>query len=516
MRSLGLLFVVFLSALTSAQTLSTAHDGIPDSWKTNGIDVTIDGAKQHLDLKSEGASVNHKDIFVWVAWMEDATHTHKPTDDAMSMIRAAFANAPVKNPDNTTGISLHILFAPKALQEQEILGTSNPVTDDYDWTEFNKIKQTAFPPELNGVFFFCIFAHLVDSAHHSGITKTIPGRDFIVSLGGTRTAVGTLHEQAGTFMHELGHALGLRHGGGEDLPGYKPDYISVMNYSFQFDGIPISGISGNMDYSRFELNAVETNLSETVGLSADPNLAKYGTYYFCEQDPTLAKSTESIVGETDWNCDGKFDASVSTDINADGTRTTLNGFNDWQHITLGSSPAAAGAIPHFTMKLTDEMTPEQADRLPVLPVTGVAVEMSGRAVKISWHRIPLRRVLGYQIFRRSESGGPPEEVGSTTERTFTDSNLAPGKYDYTVTAAFLPHSRVENEKHLSSLFSGLKLKIEALSEVYAEGGKTATYGEPVTDKQKIQDFGKRGMRVLPDQSLLLRTIPSRPIRIEVK
>jgi hypothetical protein len=222
------------------------------------------------------------------------------------------------------------------------------------------------------------------------------------------------------------------------------------------------------------------------------------------------------VGETDWNCDGKFDASVSTDINADGTRTTLNGFNDWQHITLGSSPAAAGAIPHFTMKLTDEMTPEQADRLPVLPVTGVAVEMSGRAVKISWHRIPLRRVLGYQIFRRSESGGPPEEVGSTTERTFTDSNLAPGKYDYTVTAAFLPHSRVENEKHLSSLFSGLKLKIEALSEVYAEGGKTATYGEPVTDKQKIQDFGKRGMRVLPDQSLLLRTIPSRPIRIEVK
>ena len=37
-------------------------------------------------------------------------------------------------------------------------------------------------------------------------------------------------------MHELGHNLGLRHGG-DDLPNFKPNYLSVMNYSFQLTGL---------------------------------------------------------------------------------------------------------------------------------------------------------------------------------------------------------------------------------------------------------------------------------------
>ena len=38
-------------------------------------------------------------------------------------------------------------------------------------------------------------------------------------------------------MHELGHTLGLRHGGDEDEAA-KPNYFSVMNYLYQISGLP--------------------------------------------------------------------------------------------------------------------------------------------------------------------------------------------------------------------------------------------------------------------------------------
>jgi hypothetical protein len=59
-------------------------------------------------------------------------------------------------------------------------------------------------------------------------------------MGGGR-AVGTClvpatcwaQLQARAFMHELGHALGLKHGGQDDVND-KPNHFSVMNYWYQF------------------------------------------------------------------------------------------------------------------------------------------------------------------------------------------------------------------------------------------------------------------------------------------
>jgi len=127
--------------------------------------------------------------------------------------------------------------------------------------------------------------------------------------------------------------------------------------------------------------------------------------------------------------------------------------------------------------------------------------------------------LGYRVLRGSTGGGPAEEIGSTAEHQFVDSNVAPGKYEYRIIAAFLPHSRVEYEKRLRSQLSELKFKIQALSEIYGEGGRTASYGEPVTDKRKIEELSKyRGKQIPPSQtpSLLLQTIPSRPVRVEIQ
>ncbi|MBX2798409.1 MAG: hypothetical protein KTR31_12085 [Myxococcales bacterium] len=50
------------------------------------------------------------------------------------------------------------------------------------------------------------------------------------------TLAGNQREFVGTFLHELGHRLGLGHGGGDGVNN-KPNYISVMSYSYQF-GVP--------------------------------------------------------------------------------------------------------------------------------------------------------------------------------------------------------------------------------------------------------------------------------------
>src|SRR6185295_10405450 len=68
--------------------------------------------------------------------------------------------------------------------------------------------------------------------------------------------------QARTFMHELGHSLGLQHGGLDEV-NYKPNHFSVMNYMYQVyrnkNPIPL-------DYGRVATTLDETSLDETVGI----------------------------------------------------------------------------------------------------------------------------------------------------------------------------------------------------------------------------------------------------------
>ena len=86
------------------------------------------------------------------------------------------------------------------------------------------------------------------------------GNDFIVSLGcgfggsdPSGGSIGTVDEQSGTFMHELGHNLNLGHGGLATLAigsanynmNCKPNYLSVMNYARQMPNAVLDAALGS-------------------------------------------------------------------------------------------------------------------------------------------------------------------------------------------------------------------------------------------------------------------------------
>jgi hypothetical protein len=213
----------------------------------------------------------------------------------------------------------------------------------------------------------------------------IGGNDFVMSLGswtsvkqpdGTSHNVGTTDQQTGTLLHELGHTIGLRHGGGDNV-NCKPNYPSVMSYTLQFS----STVPGRpLDYSRQVLGITlpggvigldKSQLNELLGVGGYNGKVAFGPV------PNLGKPTVAAgASAINWNnsTSGAVDISVNRDINqttnASGgcpanqgtdltgtsTGTILRGYKDWANLQFNfwnldygdgahdSSEAAVGEI----------------------------------------------------------------------------------------------------------------------------------------------------------------------------
>lgn len=196
---------------------------------------------------------------------------------------------------------------------------------------------------------------------HAGLNlacnTTAQGSDANVTLindldgdGLSDLSVGTVVQQAGTLMHELGHNLGLQHGGDSGINN-KPNYLSVMNYLFQTDGIP--GNQQTVAFGGFQPPAIdyssralarldETQLDETVGIQ---NGFQFRTRYFC---PGGRIASGAGSGAIDWNCNGDGGKETSVNVNINGevnldankNLIPLTGFNDWGNLIYAMQGAA--------------------------------------------------------------------------------------------------------------------------------------------------------------------------------
>lgn len=335
-------------------------DGLWDDWETNGIDAEGDGTVD-LDLPALGADLKRKDLFLEIDFMDCSvqggdcgsgdSHSHRPRQAAIDAVVAAFANAPVANPDGSTGIDIHIDVS-NAIPHANVMNYEGEGGVDFDDLKLQDGNFGPFNPR-RFAYRYCIFSHrLSATSSSSGKAEAVAAaNDFIVSLGAWTGSIGTAQEQAGTLMHELGHTLGLLHGGNEDTT-YKPNYLSVMNYSFQTRGIcggdPVGDLTRPIDYSRMALEElVETELDENTGIGGTVM-----TEFYCNRSRSMCSGPTQI----NWNCNnGNMESMRKVNINGDCTLSDgktgyvgegqctasdpdvfsrLDGFDDWPAILL--------------------------------------------------------------------------------------------------------------------------------------------------------------------------------------
>ncbi len=413
-------------------------DALLDGWELHGIDRDGDGVTD-VDLAAMGANPLRKDFFVETDCLvsdgnndgdlaDPQDHSHCPLQLAVQDVVQAFANAPVGNPDGTTGVQLHVDTGPLygAGSVTSVPGASgvtgtfgdhgggNQIPEagntiiDYDGasgnpgSNFYTLKQANFNANRDLIFRYSIFGHQTNARQAtndctSGLAEGIPGNDFFVTLGGRRDvdgdgntdttcwgssapngidddgdgavdedlqdgvdndgdctadtdgdgntcdwgdvgvdedggfSIGTRAQQAGTFMHELGHVIGLHHGGGDEVNN-KANYLSVMNYAFQpcsvAPGPAGSGLPGGCDYSRDDLNDLVESLPPGLDECQSIDAGLYGL------GPVDFDNDSSFEGMS--GCNPAATANVSADANGDGdANDTLESYDDWANIYFG-------------------------------------------------------------------------------------------------------------------------------------------------------------------------------------
>jgi len=223
---------------------------------------------------------------------------------------------------------------------------------------------------------YCVFAQSFLATIGTSVTNGISGiaeiggNDFTVTMAGWASLANpvTGNEQAGTFMHEFGHTLGLHHGGTDDIR-YKPNYFGVMNYSWQtpvrkshYAASPALNAYYNawrLDYSHGNLNSLnEASLNESAGIGGDPTIPVpigINVVAGVRNLLTVPQGLPAAPNDfTDYDQDGVRTAGVvQTEIlfrDNDGTVTnqTLSDFNDWAALQYNfriSADALDGAHP---------------------------------------------------------------------------------------------------------------------------------------------------------------------------
>ena len=213
-----------------ANATDTDGDGLSDSLERSVYDTDPtdpdtdgDGYPDGMEVRCEGAVPGadplRTDIYVEV----DSTQAGTLSDSVRASIVETFDDAPVSNPDGSTGIDIHL------------------VTDDTDLPVNGTVYSKHRAGPANDVYDFRAnhSEYRAEGYYYVLVTDDVAynGDDYFVGAGRPEIAAMERYNSttvtASLFMHEFGHAMGLdAHQDGIDEKRYsRAEYDSVMNYN---------------------------------------------------------------------------------------------------------------------------------------------------------------------------------------------------------------------------------------------------------------------------------------------
>ncbi|PAJ75514.1 hypothetical protein CJF42_05090 [Pseudoalteromonas sp. NBT06-2] len=383
--------------------LDNDKDGIPDCAEESG--------KTFFDMPvyDWGARKGVTDVFIEVDYMSKTSsgdHGTQPRREVFDKVKSVFAEH---------GYSLHFdtgnlygygpenynLGGGQAVQYSPWIGLSdwrNEYAGNYavPGMKNNDTYPGVFSympayfdnkPERARLFYYALFAssQAAGGEGSSGQAPDYFDYYFYVALGSPAAATKSrwflnddnetelnrmINSQASVFMHELGHVLGLSHGGWPDAyPNYeanfKPNYTSVMNYAYALSGVPYTGngltehemmsdrhyVSVRREYNANCMSQLEGKYGVGVsrrnlpgGLETDWRDYNLNYSYGNHASFTEQSYIESYIeGGLDLNCDGSINNyATSFNFNYDyhapdyvtARYDTMRDYDDWSNIYL--------------------------------------------------------------------------------------------------------------------------------------------------------------------------------------
>jgi hypothetical protein len=376
----------------------TDQDGICDNWETtSGLKVyyPAGGGSWTLTYTNDPApKPDHKDIFVEIDHVDNTGKTGcndgrgntswKLNSAAVNNVEAAFRGGHVLNDDGVTGVELHIYLDDPLVDPDSTIpciaslnvwkdtsGGGDTTIDSYDEAKRDNFGATTSerPSTNKGKAKWQVFHYGISMPKQtqdpasSGVAEQL-GNDFVVSIGASGFTWSTNHMQ-GTLMHELGHNLGLYHGG-PDVEGNdyytncKPNYPSVMTYirqtntpysnnslTYSDDPLTPGSISSNDPVENINLSLTASSWLNRVELvwGIDPTPEGTGPITVYSGDsvawPGVAGDVSRTSSDIDWAGDGDIqdidpvygnftnNLGISGCRGADASPNTIVGANDW-------------------------------------------------------------------------------------------------------------------------------------------------------------------------------------------
>jgi hypothetical protein len=310
----------------NAANVDSDGDGLLDSWETSGY--------SGVNLPMLGADPYRRTVFVEVDAMPAAVPgvspglDPAPTAETYDAVRAMFRNAPFLNPVGDPGVDLILDTSGSVPYYSEVCfdrGTAsgcadNPTAGVVKYSTLKNGNKDGMPAYFDNAHRDLIFHYAIwgdtQSFYAPGISDHAD--DFLITLQtlGTDPKEPSFNQnvrsQVEEFVHELGHDLGLTHGGGIDVAhSYKPNHWSVMSYTWEtrtgFDN------QFRLDHATCAPYYYKQSAATELPVGDVPMMAGTGTDYSSgmgrKLDPADTGPAASICSmQVKWDKDGNTEA----------------------------------------------------------------------------------------------------------------------------------------------------------------------------------------------------------------